>query len=533
MAFTPVNPTPAEWVEKLEEALMFRKRRMELMERYYSGRHPLPFLTKAHNAKMHDEFKGLLEDSRSNFMQLVVEATEERLQVQGYRLSATTDAQADKDTWDIWQANSMDQQCPIAFNEALVKGVSYLSVWYGDKPGSKPMIAVEDPTQTIVAYTAGSNFLRRDAALKIFNDEWTGVLRATLYLPDSIHKFQSNEGLVTEPARGGLAGQDRDKSPRWVPWLGDEPSIPNPLGVVPIIPLRNRPRLLTEGESEFESLTDIQDRINGILFMRALAGYFGAHKQRWAVGLKIMEDDQTGEPIEPFDVAVDRLLQTENPDVKFGEFSATDLTGYIKAIEQDVQHIAVISRTPKHYLIPEGQEPSGDALETAESGLVKKCMKKQAIFGEGLEEALNLARQLAGLGKSPVDSEVVWASPMSETRAVTTDAAIKQFQAGLIPWEGALELLGYSQTQIARYKRMRMSDMLQQAAFAPPTVQGGALEGDYAPEGVQDKTQRGLPVLGSQVAASPAPPVPTPTPPGGAPVPHGTSNPAHNPPPKR
>jgi hypothetical protein len=89
-----------------------------------------------------------------------------------------------------------------------------------------------------------------------------------------------------------------------------------------------------------------------------------------------MYDEQTGKPVEPFDVAVDKLFVSENPNAKFGEFDATDLDGYIKAIDQKVQHLSVISRVPKHYLLPEGQEPSGDAIKSAESGLVKKVEKK-------------------------------------------------------------------------------------------------------------------------------------------------------------
>jgi hypothetical protein len=48
---------------------------MALMDAYYRGDHPLPFLTKAHDSKMRDEFRQLLEDSRTNFMRLVVDAS--------------------------------------------------------------------------------------------------------------------------------------------------------------------------------------------------------------------------------------------------------------------------------------------------------------------------------------------------------------------------------------------------------------------------------------------------------------------------
>ena len=88
---------------------------------------------------------------------------------------------------------------------------------------------------------------------------------------------------------------------------------------------------------------------------------------------------------------------------------------------------------------------------------------------------MRLARRFGGEPDSPVDSEIVWADPQTESAATITDAAIKQFAGGLIPWEAALEKLGYTQTQIRRFSTMRAGDALlrellnpQQATPAPP-----------------------------------------------------------------
>ncbi|MCZ7537812.1 MAG: phage portal protein [Acidimicrobiia bacterium] len=148
--------------------------------------------------------------------------------------------------------------------------------------------------------------------------------------------------------------------------------------------------------------------------------------------------------------------------MKFGEFEQTDLGGYISAIEQDVLHIAVTSRTPRHYLIEQGQSPSGDAIRSAEAGLVAKVRRKMRPFGECFEEVLRLARRFDGLGEPPPDSEIIWADPQTRTEAETTDAVIKKFQAGLIPWRTAVEDLGYTQTEIARMAGMRTLDQVLQ-----------------------------------------------------------------------
>jgi hypothetical protein len=466
---TPPPPkigTPAWWLAKLEKEIAERQPQIALMNSYYLGDHPLPFLTKAHESKMRNEFRRLLDDSRTNFMRLVVDAVEERLKVEGFRLSAENDAVADKDSWRIWQANQMDAESQTALLEALVKGVSYLSVWAGDK---HPVIAVEDASQTIVGYEPGSNYRRRAAGLKVWRDDWTGKRRGNVYLPDGIYKFEAPEATENQA--------DSSEPTRWteLPDLFVE----NPLGIVPIVPLRNRPRLLCEGESELADVYRVQNQINGFLFLLALAGYFGAHRQRWAVGLTLMEDTTTGKPVEPFDVSIEKLWVSEDAtdgnggQVRFGEFSQTDLAPYVKAIEQKVLHIAVTTRTPRHYLIQEGQSPSGDAIRSAESGLVKKTERKQRPFGEGLEEAIRLARSFAGEPDAPVDSEIVWADPSTPTIAETTDAVIKQFSGGLIPWEAALETLGYTQTQIQRFAGMRASDALMQQILNPPPAPNG------------------------------------------------------------
>jgi hypothetical protein len=481
---------PVRWLNELYPALVARERRLRLLEDYYSGKHPLPFLTESHTAKMRLEFSRLLNESKSNFMRLVCDAVEERLLIEGFRLSASSSQEADQDTWAMWQQNDMDSQSSIAILESLIKGQSYLSVW-GD--GENAEIAIEDACQTIVGYEPGSNYRRRSAALKVWHDDLDNTIRANVYMPRGIYKFVANDGgtgavkaIVTDTAdettfegsrtpggsvRVDVAGAATD-APRWVEL--ENQFVENPLGVVPIIPLRNRPRLGIEGESEISDVITIQNQINAFLFLLALAGYFGAHKQRWATGITIATNAQTGKPEELLS-GVDTLWQNENPEGKFGEFSQTDLAGYIKAIEQKVLHIAVTTRTPRHYLIEQGQSPSGDAIKSAESGLVSKVTRKMRPFGEAFEETLRLARRFAGQPESPPDSEVVWADPELRSEAEVVDAAVKKMQIGLIDRWQALEDIGYTQTQI---ERMRNEPPPVPPAAPTPPPGGGNPEGD-------------------------------------------------------
>jgi len=469
MSSLEIERSPLWWVQKLEAQLDARRKRLELFNAYYEGNHPFPFVTKAHQGKMHDEFARMLKESRSNFCRLVVDAVEERLSVEGFRLSAKNDPQADEASWDIWQANNMDQESATAILDSLVKGVSYLSVWPGAREDDYPIIAVEDASETIVCYTPGSGMRRRDAALKVWEDDYNGVLRANLYLPEGIHKFYTPADPAKDVGTAQAQQLDGKTDTSWRPLPSeDERFVPSPFGimVVPIIPLRNRPRTRVEGESELADVTFPQNQINGFTFLLALAGYFGAHRQRWATGVPLMQDD-SGNYIEPWDSATDKLWTAEHPDVKFGEFGQTELQPYISAIEQKVLHIAVTTRTPRHYLIQEGQSPSGDAIRSAESGLVKKAERKMRPLGEGFEEAVRLARMYQGQEDAPVDSEIVWGDADTPTEAETTDATIKKYQANLISKEQALEDLGYTQTQIARMMAQGVADGLLRALTDP------------------------------------------------------------------
>lgn len=467
----------------LYPALQERRSGLDALDDYYTGDHPLPFLTPAHAEKMRSQFRQMLEESRSNFMRLLVDVVDERLQVQGFRLSADSDLETDADTWDIWQANRLDSLSRSAMLDSLVKGVSYVSVWEDTDGDNYPDIAVEDACETIVAYTPGSNFRQRDGALKAWVDMQAGLERATIYLPDGCYRFERKiDDTFAEaaplPSFAALSGSNTyaaasvgkgDNQGLWKP-TREDPFVPNRVGIVPIVPLRNRGRTLLEGESELIDVWPIQNQINAFLFLLALAGYFGAHRQRWAAGIKLMTDEASGQLLEPFDVAIDKLWTTEDPDAKFGEFGQTDLAPYLKAIDQKVAHLAVVSRTPKHYLLPTGQDPSGDAIKSAESGLVRKIERKQDAFGESWEEVMMLARKFGGetAEDQPVDSEVVWADAATNSEATKTDAAIKKFAAGLIPKEQALEDLGYSQTAISRIMAMAAAERLMNPTPPPP-----------------------------------------------------------------
>jgi hypothetical protein len=443
--------TPATALELLERRLDERwATRMSVPDRYFEGDHPLRFAT----SKFREAFGGLLREMADNWCPLIVSSTVERLKVQGFRFGQ--EQGADDDAWAIWQANGLDAESDMAHTEAVKLGEAYWLV-APPAPGTDvPIITAEHPSQMIVA-TAPGNRRVRLAALKRWADD-DGYGYATLYLPDVLHKWRSKEKL-----RNG--GQ--------VQWVRreDDPGGRNPLGEVPVVPLRNAPSMLSGGRSDLAPAVPIFDAINKLCADMTVAAEYAAYRQRVMTGVE-QPRDANGKPL-PIELGVSRLFTVEAPDAKVFDLAASDLKNYVQAIEMWVQHLAAQTKTPPHYLLSSMVNASGDALSVAESGLVSKVRDKMVTFGEGHEEAMRLAFKAVGDEKkaTAMDAETLWRDPERRSYAQVVDAATKMKQVGLAPDEILWEEIGWSPQKIARAKTMQIADSLFNPVGTPANPQ--------------------------------------------------------------
>jgi Phage portal protein, SPP1 Gp6-like. len=459
---TPVPGSLEWWLARLSTRLDNRRARMERYEAYYAGRQPLAFVSDTFRAAFGDRFR----EFSSNFMSLVVDAHRERLQVQGIRIGENRDG--DTDAWDWWQRNRLDAESQTAHTESLVKGIAYVLVW-PDPISGEPEATIESPLQVVVETVPGKSWKRRAALKRWFGED--GRYRAELYLPDGIYKFRSAQAgadfSLTNWSQ--LAQWQRDEIPG-EPW-----PVQNPLGVIPIIPLVNRPRLTgrlvsgvlgpDDGQSEIAMVMSNQDAINKLRADGINASDLAAFRQRWLKNWQVEIDEKTGQPIEPFRAAVDRLWILPPPDPEdptgdahqpeFGEFEQTDTATIVGQIQMEVQHLGAISRTPYHYLLPQsGQPPSGESLKSAESGLEHKVDDSKLIKGESWEEVfrLNFAEREDPRAKD-LGAEIIWAPSESRSEGVHTDAMVK-WKSLNIPDPIIWEELGLSPRQIKRIEEL-------------------------------------------------------------------------------
>ncbi|WP_069752967.1 phage portal protein [Streptomyces sp. EN16] len=417
------------------------------------------------------EIKEWMRDARTNWLSLVIDSPGERLGVDGFRFD---DAGSDRESADdarvsdseanrIWQENSMDADSALVHYGAMSQRRAFVLVERGDD--GRPVLTHETPTQVSVEHEQG-NRRKLAAGLKLWRDDWTGNTRATLWTPTDVHEFTTR---TSNPTFSGRAAELRGWDALALPTHPDGSSRTNDLGVVPLVPFINRRNRRPEGFAEHEDVLSIQNRINLSLINLIAAMKYGAFRQRWAAGLVVDEDPLTGKPIQPYQLDIRKLWTTDNPDVKFGEFAATDLMPYVRAVEAAVQDLAAISRTPPHYLIGAVVNVSGDALKAAETGLISKVRDRQRGFGESWENVMRLAFRVTGdeARATAWGAETIWRDPESRTISELADAAVKKASAG-VPWRQRMEDMGYTPAQIARMEIDRAADALNAAPTEDP-----------------------------------------------------------------
>ncbi len=458
------------WLRRLSRRLDNRYDSLRKWVDLYDGRHGIKLVSERYR----DEFARRFPEYSDNFMPLVVDTENNRLHVQGIRYG--DEPESDTDAWSWWQDNRLDADSSLAHKDALIKGVAHVLVW-PDRNGI-PLVTIEDAFQTVVDTVPGRRWERR-AALKRWVDDDAHYV-AELYMPEATYRFRSTDTADT--------GRDMEWEP--VEWDGVS-QVRNAIGIVPIVPLVNRPRLshlsggslmdYDDGTSELKTVAGNQDHINAYRMMAVVASEFASFRQRYIIGLELPIDPQSGQQMRPFQIGVDRLIVIPPPDpeewpdaskapkIEFGEFEQTDTSGLLQLIQSELRRMATKAQMPYHYLLEsQSVPPSGESIKSAEASFVMKVADAQTYFGEGWEEVFRLNFLWRGDERGAItNSEVKWKSPESRSEAVLTDAMVKAQQFGVHP-ELLQERWGMSPQEIERNRRLAAASALRDRALAAP-----------------------------------------------------------------
>jgi hypothetical protein len=421
---------------------------------WYRCEQPPPAMPPAADYK--PAFERLRQMARGAWARLVVDTITERLSIQGVR--STSGEAADDRAWARLVDSRMDADQRDVHTESLITGVGYVSV-----SGSGDAVRIAPETALEVTHLAVAGDRRTvDSALKCLplgGGRWL----AELYTPTLVASWQA---VYRDARRSPLVDGSR------APWDELPIVVPNELGVVPVVPFENRPTAASPGLSELDELVPIMQRIQELELAKLIGAYSITFPQKWATGLEVVRDPDTGKPINPFQAGPWRLWVAEGEagkDVKFGSFPAGDIGQYLRAIDDEVAELAAISRVPSYYFVQSdlANPPSAESLITSETGLVTKCLDRQLSFGESWQSVVRIAAKAAGDSELADDSrlEVLWHTPERRNPAVVADAATKMQAVG-VPTEAIWTFMGFSPQAIQRMRVQAEAEQLAAAAAA-------------------------------------------------------------------
>lgn len=426
------------FIKTLSEKLNSAQSPLATLDKYWLGTQPAAFLSP----EAREALGGRLNSVSVNFPKLSVSSLAERLTVAGFRTEGN-DSAPDAALWSVWRRNHLEDGSAQAHTDALVYGRSYVVVWAGPRG---PQITVESPKQVAVLHDPATREVT--AAFK----RWAvnGQAHGVLYLPDTILRLTSDSNVT-----------DAFPTDNWE----TVETLPNPLGVVPVVPIVNRGRLLdVDGVSEMNDILELTDALNKLMSDALVSSEFYARPRRWATGLELAEDED-GNAVDPFTSEAGKLWLSEDPNTKFGQFDGARLDGYADLTATVTQQIGALTGLPPHYLGLHGDQPaSADAIRSAEASLVARAYSLQRTFGQAWADVAKLAVAVRD-GSDPLGMEIetVWASPETRTPAQAADAAVKLSSIG-VPLSVILaETMGYSPAQIDRVQEAARTDALNAA----------------------------------------------------------------------
>jgi hypothetical protein len=448
-------------VDLLEKELSNRRLEIDRNEQYYRGKQPLKFAS--------DEFRkyhgSRYREFSDNWVQVVSDSPVERLTVTGVMPSGMTEA--DSESWRVWQMNGLDADSQLGFLGAVNSARSFVLVWGNPDDPETPEVTFEDASQCIVVYEPGSR-RRRRAALKRWEDGSDDY--ATLYLADEVWKFKRGRQGQAQKSVNMLDADDELN--KWeVRDMGDEPNPqPNPMGVVPMVELPNKPTLVSDPISDVSGVIAMQDAVNLLWAQLFTAADYASFPTRIVLGAErpvVPVLDEAGQivgerPVDMEKFAVDRVQFFSGDDVRTAEWSAANLNAYTDIVEVAVGHIAAQTRTPQHYLIGKISNLSADALLAAETGLVKRVEEKQIWFGQALREVFRLVALAQGdeaKALAIAGGRVLWADAESRSQAQLTDALVKLKSIGF-PFEFLALKYGITPTELVDLLAMRDREAL-------------------------------------------------------------------------
>lgn len=377
---------------------------------YVDGDQPLKYSTR----RLQEAFRDITAHFNQNWLDVIVSAAVDRMQFNGWTVE---DEGANDLLTEIYNEQELAIELEDAIRMTLITHEAFIIAW-PDADGEQ--VYYNDPRMCCAIYDP-ENPKRLMVAGKWYQ---AGDLRwhLTLYYPDRLEYY------VTRPVKMGY--------PKASLFLPDEtPTAVNPFGVIPVFHLQiNR----KTGKSDITGVITLQDAVNKLFADMMVSAEFSAWRQRWIIS----EGDTTTLKNAPNEI----WHLPEGSQV--GEFAGGGLDNFLNAIDKIASSMAIISRTPKHFLFTTGANISGEALIAMEAPLVARVENHIQELTPALRRLGAFLLQMRGVVVPQSDVGLVW-QPAQSVQPVTEAQTIKTLREAGIPLDTVLRWAGKSETEIA------------------------------------------------------------------------------------
>jgi len=401
-------------------ALKGKQSKYATLNDYYNGNAPLVYASEEFRA----QFTRLTARFSENWAAVVIDSLLDRLSLQGFKLDDTSASDSIENLWDELDLSlDSDEIC----RDVSITGEAFLMI---ERKEDGSVNAFANPPHLCHAFYCEDDPREMAFAAKWFDRG--GEAHLTLYYTDVlVHYVAKKQRSEVDNVNAFTLDPEFEQ--------GIE------VNEFSRIPLFHFQRDRTSLFGELQNVIPLQNALNKLFADMMVSAEFGAAPQRYAIidSMSADQADLKNGPNKIWKFAYD-AEGSGRPQV--GQFEATQLNNFLVAIDHIATKIAVITRTPKHFLLQQG-DVSGEALIAMEAPLNRKAKKYTSRLGVTWRQCAKFILELQGFSVEANDIEPIWEDVRTIQPLTESVIRVNNSKAG-IPIDTQLEREGWTDDEI-------------------------------------------------------------------------------------
>lgn len=443
-----INPD----VKAAVKAILDKRPLYNTLLQYYQGDHPLRYSTE----RLKKAFSKMGVYFAQNWIAVVVDSVLDRLALKGFEVS--DDEEADDMLDQVWEDTYLNLISEQVHEAASLLSEAFVIAWLEEDPETQEEfldVYYNDPRNCHMFYDPYRPSVKRcGAKMWIGSDRYP---RLILYYTDRLEHYKATSAVSS------IEGSTIMSSSNFIPdpEFGDGDGIEtHEYGIIPMFHFHTG---RATGKKEIgKSEIALQDAVNKLFADMMVGSEFSTFTQRVIISQADPGDLKNEAGNNWYIPAGDGKGQSSSVT----ELGNKTLTNYIDAIDHVAHTLAIITRTPKHYLLLTAGDPSGDALLAMEAPLVKKVQKRIASYAR---EWKSLALFLLVLkGKEDIKPSQVSSSwePVTSSQPMALATTVKTETEAGIPLVTSVRRHGWTKEEIQAMEEDQKKERKTQSAIA-------------------------------------------------------------------